>query len=406
MRFLHAADLHLGLRVTRFGAEVNGRVQEARLKALEVLVGHAERVEFVLIAGDLFDDNHVDAATSRRALELLESAGKPVYVIPGNHDPWTADSVFDRPPWSVATGRVRVLRTREPVPLDGGVLFPCPLFAKNSFNDPTEWIPPRQPTDASIRVAVAHGSVKEIEPISPDDHPIDRHAASVKGLDYLALGHWHHPSRHKDLAGVVRTVYPGVHEPMRFRQAPDFSIGWVAYSNSRAEGRGAKDLFTDDGKGHALIVTIDKPGAAPVIEEIETGQLDWSDESYTLRDEGDLATLIDQLSKRPNQERQLLRLHLAGTLPAGAMIRLDELDQTLAGSQGGILSRYRWAELDAANLYAEPTDAELQDLAGTGVVRAVYDRLKAEVAGGAPDTQELARQALLVLYRYAKEVRR
>jgi hypothetical protein len=35
MRFLLAADLHLGLRVTRFGTEVDGKVKEARLKVLD-----------------------------------------------------------------------------------------------------------------------------------------------------------------------------------------------------------------------------------------------------------------------------------------------------------------------------------------------------------------------------------
>jgi DNA repair exonuclease SbcCD nuclease subunit len=401
MRFLHAADLHLGLRVTRFGGEVNGKVQEARLKALETLVAAGSDVDCMLIAGDLFDDNQVDAATSRRALEILESAGRPVYVIHGNHDPLTADSVFNRPPWSSATGNVHVLRTPEPTPIDGAVLFPCPLFAKNSFDDPTRWIPPRPRGDNAIRIGLAHGSLKAEDRLAADDHLIERHAASVKGLDYLALGHWHHPSRHVDRAGVVRTVYPGVHEPMRFSQCPEFSIGWVAYSNAAG-----LDLFNDDGKGRALIVTIERAGAPPIIEEIETGQLHWSDESYTLRDESDLATLIEQLSHRPNQENQLLRLHLSGALPASAMVRLDELDQTLAGSQGGVLGRFRWAELDAANLHAEPTDAELEDLAGNGVVRAVYDRLKAETHSPDPELQSLARQSLLVLYRYAKEVRR
>jgi DNA repair exonuclease SbcCD nuclease subunit len=404
MRFLHAADLHLGLRVTRFGAQVNGRVQEARLEALDILVAQAKKLtlDFVLIAGDLFDDNHVDAVTSRRALELFESFGLPVYIIPGNHDPLTADSVYARPPWSTASNdNVHLQRTCEPVVLPGATLLPCPLFAKNSDQDPTRWISPREKSDTTIRIGLAHGSLNDRDNLPPDDHLIDRHTADAKGLDYLALGHWHSPYRHADRDGVIRTVYPGVHEPMRFHDHPEFSIGWSAYSNAAQS-----DLFTDDGKGRALIVTIEKAGAAPIIDEIETGRLHWKDESYTLRDEQELSALIDQLARRENKERQLLRLHLEGTLPARALMRLDELDATLAGGQGGILSRYCWADLDATGLYAEPSEAELQDLAGDGVVRAVYERLKTESASSDPKVQAIGRQSLLLLYRFTQEVLR
>jgi DNA repair exonuclease SbcCD nuclease subunit len=418
MRFLHAADLHLGLRVTRFGAEVNGRLQEARLKALEHLIGQAtaRAVDFLLIAGDLFDDNHVDAATSRRTFELFESAGRPVYIIPGNHDPMTADSVFARPPWSLpSAGMVQLMRNPESIPLPGGTLLPCPLFAKNSFDDPTRWILPRESGDRGIRIGLAHGSLNERANLPPDDHLIDCHAADTKGLDYLALGHWHSPYRLADRAGVTRTVYPGVHEPMRFCENPltlpsppgeegrvrgEFSIGWSAYSNTTRT-----DLFSDDGKGRALVVTIDSAGAAPVIEEIETGRLQWRDESYTLRDEEELSKLIDELGRRKDQEHQLLRLHLSGTLPARALLRLDELDGRLAGGQGGILSRYTWAELDTERLHAEPADLELQDRSGNGVVRAVYERLKTESQSSDANSQQRARQALLLLYRFTKEAK-
>lgn len=401
MRFVHAADLHLGLRITRFGADVNGRIREARLKALEILVDQArdQAVDFVLLAGDLFDDNHVDGTTSRRAYEMLESLPMPVIVIPGNHDPWTADSVYARPPWGNPGERIRVARTRAPIAVSGGIVWPCPLVAKNSLDDPTRWISPREPGDPTIRIGLAHGSLNDRENLPPDDHLIDRHCADSKGLDYLALGHWHRPARYADRVGIVRTAYPGVHEPMRFSEAPDYATGWTAYSSSAGP-----DLFTDDGKGRALLVSVDTAGAVPQIEELDTGRLTWRDETRILRDEAELSALINELGHRKNQGNQLLRLHLKGTLPAGALARLDELDLTRSGGEGGVLSRYFWAELDTDQLLAEPTEGELQNLAGNGVVRLVYDRLRDESQRGDPQSQELARQALLLLYRFAQEV--
>lgn len=402
MRFLHVADLHLGLKITRFGADINGKVQEARLKSLESLLdrGRRESLDFILIGGDLFDDNHVDAATSRRAFELLEASGIATYIISGNHDPISVDSVFARTPWQSGHDRVRVLRTREAVPMEGGVLFACPLFARNSHEDPTRWIEPRG-AGSEIRIGLAHGSLNDREHLPADDHLIDRHAAEVKGLDYLALGHWHGPYQCKDRDGVVRTAYPGLHEPMRFHDSPEFATGWSAYSS----GANA-DLFAGDGKGRALLVTIDRPGAAPVIEEIETGRLHWRNETRVLRDEAELSAMIDELARRPQQDSQLLRLHLQGTLPANAIRRLDELDQTRAGAQGGVLSRFFWAELNDKDLVTEPSDEELQTIAGDGVIRAVYDRLKSETQSPDPKAQQVARQALLLLCRFAQEAGR
>ena len=45
-------------------------------------------------------------------------------------------------------------------------------------------------------------------------------------------------------------------------------------------------------------------------------------------------------------------------------------------------------------------------MAGDGVVRAVYERLKTELASPDPAAQEVAAQSLSILYRFAQEVRR
>ena len=87
--FLHAADLHLGLRITRFPKDVTNRIREARFQALEKIRQSAknQQVDFVIFAGDLFDDHAVDLDLARRAFDILESFSCPVYVLSGNHDP-------------------------------------------------------------------------------------------------------------------------------------------------------------------------------------------------------------------------------------------------------------------------------------------------------------------------------
>src|SRR5262245_45491827 len=123
--FLHTADLHLGLRVTRFRADIAGKIREARFQALEKIreTARERRVSFTLIAGDLFDDHAVDHDVADRAYKVLGSFPTPVYVLSGNHDPLLPGSVWDRPPWNHACNSVSVLRMAEPVRAAENVLL-------------------------------------------------------------------------------------------------------------------------------------------------------------------------------------------------------------------------------------------------------------------------------------------
>ena len=89
VRFLLTADVQLGMRATDV-PEVAAEVRQARFEALRRVVALAkeEAVAFVVVAGDLFQDNQVSAETAYQATAILaEAAPIPVHVLPGNHDP-------------------------------------------------------------------------------------------------------------------------------------------------------------------------------------------------------------------------------------------------------------------------------------------------------------------------------
>jgi DNA repair exonuclease SbcCD nuclease subunit len=392
--FLHAADLHLGLRITRFRAEVAKKIREARFQSLERIRQQAkeQQVNFVLIAGDLFDDHAVDGDLARRAFDLLESFPAPVYVLSGNHDPLLPGAVWDRPPWNQPSPKmVRVLRQAKPeqVRLDV-VLLPCPVMRKTSLNDPTAWIREAAPDGATIRIGVAHGSLKTREDLPTDDHLIARHAAHELKLDYLALGHWHTRQLFKGPDGVERTAYCGVHEPMRFPGASESRTGWLPYSSQKMQE------FFDAGKGEVLHVRIEHAGAPPIIQPIDVGHLTWEEKSYSLRAGEELGAVINEVATRPAAERCLFRLKLQGILDAEAMLRLVHLQE--------VLDRYLWGELDREALHLQPTAAEIQEVAGQGVLQRILDNLQRESLSEDADRRALAERASLVLYQIAREV--
>jgi DNA repair exonuclease SbcCD nuclease subunit len=332
VHFLHTADVHLGLRITRFEPEKADKIRDARFRALERVLKEAAELEvdFIIIAGDLFDDSSIDATTARRAFLLLKEASCPVFVLPGNHDPLTPGSVWERDPWRAAeTEPVNVLRKAEPVRAPGGVtIFPCPVFRKTSLDDPTAWIPIREVAEEAggIRIGIAHGSVKDRETLPSDDHLIDRNAAELRKLDYLALGHWHSIREYTSEGKVTRIAYSGVPEPIGFPRSLREITGWVPYS-----GGLDREDFADDGSGNVLSVKIDGPGERPDIKKIRIGVLTWSSESYRANSEKSLSDIIKGIAVRPDTEHTVLKLRVEGVIPASAWARLDELRTVVLG---------------------------------------------------------------------------
>ena len=90
-RFLHVSDLHLGRPFGWLPAERRSERRREQLRILERAVSEAiERgVHAILIPGDLFDQEGVDAETLATVVgsTFAVSGCPPVYIAPGNHDP-------------------------------------------------------------------------------------------------------------------------------------------------------------------------------------------------------------------------------------------------------------------------------------------------------------------------------
>ncbi len=401
IKFLHVADLHLGLRITRFEEGACNRIGEARFEAIERLrLAAAEhRVDFLLIAGDVFDDHSVSRTVAERAFTLFEGRAItcPVYIIPGNHDPLTPGGVWDRDPWrrDRPTKHIRLLREPTPVTVPDlpVTIFPCPLRNRNSIDDPTGWIAahPRPDDDRMIRIGLAHGSLGLFPNLPEDDHLIGVDAADRHGLDYLALGHWHKPLRIRSADGAERTAYSGTHEPMRF---PDsgaaLSTGWSSFSAD-----GDAERFQDEGRGTALLVSLDGPGAPPQIRTIEVGRLRWSAERRDVTSQP-LGEIISTFAERENRELTLLRLTLTGVLDPEKHHRIDTVLREI------ICNRYYpGSSLHADEVLVEPRPEQLGRIVGDGVLPRMLGRLRQESKSTDDATRRIADQALKLLYQIA-----
>ena len=93
-RFIHAADPHLDSPLQGLEAHDSAPIDVLRgatRRAFENLIQLAidEPVDFVVIAGDLYDGDWRDYSTGlffRNQMARLKASGIPVYLIAGNHD--------------------------------------------------------------------------------------------------------------------------------------------------------------------------------------------------------------------------------------------------------------------------------------------------------------------------------
>lgn len=372
IRFIHTADWQIGMKAAHVGPSAE-TVRGERLKAARRVVEVAcqREVDFVLVAGDTFEDNAVDRVLVQKVADTLAQFRGPVYVLPGNHDPFVPGSVWDHRAWQ-STPNVRVLTEATPVELNGGTLHPSPVLQKHSLSDPTCRIDARD--SAGIAVGMAHGTV---EGVSQDvaDYPIHREAAARGGLDYLALGHWHSTAFFPDSGGTTRMAYSGTHETTRF---------------------GERD------SGNVLLVEIDKRGAAPQLTTIRTGGLHWESREEELRDPSDATRLRETIEAWSDPSTTLLDVRLKGVMHRESQVELLRVDEILK-------ARFLHARLDPTLLVPAPDDDRWLDDVPAGVLQAVAKRLQnLSDPGTAADrpkgaTPEVAMRAMLELYRMIQE---
>lgn len=375
LKFIHTADWQIGMKAAHVGA-AGQQVRDARLEAARRVIeaGKDNQAQFIAITGDTFEDNAVDRVLVQKVADLLGTFDGPVFIIPGNHDPLTPGSVWQHAAWR-SHANVHVLHKTEPLALDGVTLYPCPLYEKHSRRDPTHWIDAK--AEKTIAVGLAHGTV---EGIMQDQlqYPISRNAADRAGLDYVAIGHWHSTAFYRSSDGAERMAYSGTPETTKF---------------------GERD------SGNILLVEIAGRGAAPVMTRIHTGVLAWKTMERRIVAIDDLARTRREIETLAPADKTILNLQLHGVLHPDQQEELTRVEEIMR-------ARFLYGRIDDSQLRPAPEDESWLALLPVGVIREVAERLtrlgNPAVQDDRPDyaTPEVARRALLDLYRMTVEAQR
>lgn len=195
-RFLHAADIHLDSPLhglSRYEGVPEAEVRGATRRAFDNLVEAAlrEAVDFVVIAGDLYDGDWRDMGTGlyfTAAMGRLARAGVPVFFLAGNHD---AASVLTRSlPLDGTTVKRFGHRSPETHLLeDLGVALHGQSFATAHVSDNLAGGYPA-PRAGMFNIGVLHTAL-EGHPEHASYAPTSVAELAAAGYDYWALGHVH-----------------------------------------------------------------------------------------------------------------------------------------------------------------------------------------------------------------------
>ncbi len=210
MRFIHAADLHLDspLRgLDRYDGAPVARLRTATRSAFERLVDRAlaERVDFVLFAGDIYDCDWQDFHTGlffRGQLVRLERQTIRVFIVQGNHD---AQGVISKQLVLPPNVTVFSSRAAQTIRLDDlSVAIHGRSFPERAVDeDLVPSYPP--PVPGFFNIGLLHTSLTGR--VGHDTYaPTDLPTLISKGYDYWALGHVH---ARELLCERPRILFPG-----------------------------------------------------------------------------------------------------------------------------------------------------------------------------------------------------
>lgn len=371
VRFVHTADWQLGMSRHFLDTDAQARFTAARIDAVRRIgaLAEAEGCDFVVVCGDVFESNHLSRQVVLRSLEAMAEVPAPVFLLPGNHDPLDASSIFRSEPFRThRPANVHVLAGGGPVEVAPGVVLAgAPWRSKRPGSDLVAAALAELPSDATLRIVAGHGAVDLLSPDRADQArialgPVEAALADGR-VHYVALGDRHSRT---DVGSSGRVWYPGAPEPTDFDEVDP---------------------------GLALVVEL-RAGACDVTAH-RVGTWRFAEHRAELANGADVAQLGRWFESLPAKERTAVRLSLIGTLGladhSALLELLDHQAQLLASVQ-------RWAK--RSDLVLLPSDDDLGRLDLHGFAARACDELVAAAAAGG-EGGAVAADALALMHRLA-----
>lgn len=229
LKLIHGADFHLDAPFAALSPEKARQRREEQRQLLTRLADLAETegADLVLLSGDLLDGGETYQETVEALSRTLGQIKAPVFIAPGNHDPYGPRSVYAGTVWP---DNVHIFTAVQPEAVElpelncvvHGAAFTTPQADRSPLMGFSA------PRDGKLHLMALHGDVAgqgRYGPIDPAD-------IAVSSLTYLALGHIHTCSGLQK-AGDTYWAYPGCPEGRGFDETGEKGVLAVTVEDDR-----------------------------------------------------------------------------------------------------------------------------------------------------------------------------
>jgi DNA repair exonuclease SbcCD nuclease subunit len=368
-KFLHSADWQLGMTRHFLNPEAQARFAAARLESIRTIgsLAVAEGCRFVVVCGDVFETNQVARQVVVRALDAMAATPSVrFYLLPGNHDPLDASSVF-RSSTFVQHAPDNVVVLDQPGPRiveDGVVLVAAPWFSKRPLHDLVHQATRDIEADGTVRIAVGHGAVDRLSPdaANPALIVLDHLESDLDAgrLHYVALGDRHSTT---EVGRTGRVFYAGAPEPTDYDEVDP---------------------------GNVLVVEV-TPGSVAV-QRRPIGTWRFLLEHFDVAGAEDCSRLEAWLHGIDDKARAIVKLALVGQLSLADNARLEGSLEHHRDLLGALETWER-----RSDLVVLPDEGDLEHLQLSGFAREALDDLRDSASDDVA-----ARDAIGLLYRLSR----
>ncbi|HAN28090.1 MAG TPA: DNA repair exonuclease [Haliea salexigens] len=370
MKFIHTSDWQIGMTRAFLSQEAAARYSQARIDAIRALGELAEKhhAQFMVVAGDVFESNQLSAQTLSRALDALNSVSVPVFLLPGNHDPLDASSIFRSKAFrDQARDHIIVVENNEPISVPGLAnveVVGAPWFSKRPAEDLcARALQALEPAPGVTRILLGHGQVDSLSPDHSQPGVVSQalleQALAQGQVHYVALGDRH------SLTNVGNS-------------------GRLCYS-----GTPLVTDFDEVDPNKALLVELDTDTCS--LTPLNTGIWEFQALQRDINAPEDLAAFAQWLDAIRGKECTVLKVGFTGSVNLALAAELDALLEAQSHVFASLKRRARTTDLAVI-----PDALDDNAIALSGYADATWKALLARAA-----SDDTATDALRLMYRLA-----
>lgn len=187
MKFIHIADVHLGVKPDRGRIWSNDRAEEIQEGFINITkICEEQKIELLLIAGDLFDAPPTEKQLKDLDFRLRQMPVTKTVIIAGEHDYIEENSPWETYGFESDTVVLPRDRATNAYFEELNVCITGYSYGRSEYNERLlERLKPGR--EGAYNILLGHGGDKTHMPFSKEK-------LARQGFDYVALGHIHKPS--------------------------------------------------------------------------------------------------------------------------------------------------------------------------------------------------------------------